>query len=174
MYEDVETGLYYNRFRYYNPKSGLYLSQDPIGLLGGIALYAFVHNANSWVDIFGLHGTGGAYLFELENGKRYVGKGEAPRMEQSITQRTAQAKSPVSVKSHISTGGDNELGKMVEHKIMKDEGFVKGSVPENYLNSHLSGQTAWDSNPHLQQKATDLANQLKADFDAKKAAILCH
>ncbi|WP_194298502.1 RHS repeat domain-containing protein [Capnocytophaga canimorsus] len=33
QYEDVETGLYYNRFRYYDPNSGLYVSQDPIGLL---------------------------------------------------------------------------------------------------------------------------------------------
>ena len=32
QYEDVETGLYYNRFRYYNPESGLYISQDPIRL----------------------------------------------------------------------------------------------------------------------------------------------
>jgi uncharacterized protein RhaS with RHS repeats len=48
--------LYYNRFRYYNPDSGLYLSQDPIRLDGGNAFYAYVHNCNSWVDIFGLHG----------------------------------------------------------------------------------------------------------------------
>jgi RHS repeat-associated protein len=54
QYEDLETGLYYNRFRYYNPDTGLYLSQDPIGLFGGMALYAFVHDANSFVDIFGL------------------------------------------------------------------------------------------------------------------------
>ncbi|MWP50488.1 RHS repeat-associated core domain-containing protein, partial [Gilliamella sp. Lep-s21] len=32
--EDVETGLYYNRFRYYNPETGLYISQDPIKLAG--------------------------------------------------------------------------------------------------------------------------------------------
>ncbi|MDR1603073.1 MAG: RHS repeat-associated core domain-containing protein [Tannerella sp.] len=34
QYEDSETGLYYNRFRYYDPSSGAYLSQDPIGLAG--------------------------------------------------------------------------------------------------------------------------------------------
>nr|WP_233173147.1 DUF6531 domain-containing protein [Flavobacterium sp. ASV13] len=169
QYEDVETSLYYNRFRYYNTESGLYLNQDPIGLLGGIALYAFVHNCNSWVDIFGLAGTGGAYLFELENGQKYIGKGEATRMEESILQRTTQTGSKVSVKSSISTGGDNELGKMVEHKLMKDAGFEKGFVPDGYLNSFLSGQTAWDANPHLQEKATQLADEIKKDFDAKKA-----
>ena len=35
QYEDAETGLYYNRFRYYDPKAGSYISQDPIGLAGG-------------------------------------------------------------------------------------------------------------------------------------------
>ena len=50
QYEDAETGLYYNRFRYYDPQAGSYLSQDPIGLLGGLALYAYVADPASWVD----------------------------------------------------------------------------------------------------------------------------
>jgi len=36
QYEDEETGLYYNRFRYYDPESGEFVSQDPIGLAGGV------------------------------------------------------------------------------------------------------------------------------------------
>ena len=32
QYEDEETGLYYNRFRYYDSNAGSYISQDPIGL----------------------------------------------------------------------------------------------------------------------------------------------
>ena len=31
----------------------MYLSQDPIGLLGGTVLYVYVHDTNLWVDIFG-------------------------------------------------------------------------------------------------------------------------
>jgi RHS repeat-associated protein len=54
QYEDSETGLYYNRFRYYLPEEGIYLSQDPIGLNGGNALYTYVHNSNNYVDVFGL------------------------------------------------------------------------------------------------------------------------
>jgi RHS repeat-associated protein len=41
QYEDFETGLYYNRFRYYDPGAGEYVSQDPIGLKGGFALHAY-------------------------------------------------------------------------------------------------------------------------------------
>ena len=55
QYEDVETGLYYNRFRYYEPNTGTYISQDPIGLVGGNRLYGHVHDTNSWLDILGLH-----------------------------------------------------------------------------------------------------------------------
>ena len=54
QYADVETDLYYNRFRYYNPDTGTYLSQDPIRLAGGNAFYAYVHDCNSWIDPFGL------------------------------------------------------------------------------------------------------------------------
>ena len=35
QYEDAETGLYYNRFRYYDPEAGQYVSQDPIRLKSG-------------------------------------------------------------------------------------------------------------------------------------------
>jgi RHS repeat-associated protein len=54
QYEDSETGLFYNRFRYYSAEEGVYLSQDPTRLRGGCILYGFVCNVNSFVDIFGL------------------------------------------------------------------------------------------------------------------------
>ncbi|KGN80898.1 hypothetical protein HR13_02705 [Porphyromonas gulae] len=54
QYWDEETDLCYNRFRYYNPSSGTYISQDPIRLAGGIALYGYVHDSNSWIDPLGL------------------------------------------------------------------------------------------------------------------------
>jgi RHS repeat-associated protein len=60
QYEDSETGLFYNRFRYYSPEEGGYLSQDPIGLDGGISFYSYVFDTNNWIDIFGLQ-LGGSY-----------------------------------------------------------------------------------------------------------------
>ena len=55
QYEDAETGLYYNRFRYYDPNTGNYISQDPIGLAGNNpTLYGYVSDTNMWVDILGL------------------------------------------------------------------------------------------------------------------------
>lgn len=42
--EDVETGLFYNRHRYFDPNLGRYLTQDPIGLEGGLNLYSYTRN----------------------------------------------------------------------------------------------------------------------------------
>ena len=54
QYEDEETGLYYNRFRYYSPIEGMYTQKDPIGLNGGLVLYGYVQDTNNSIDIFGL------------------------------------------------------------------------------------------------------------------------
>ncbi|WP_179038509.1 RHS repeat-associated core domain-containing protein [Limnobaculum xujianqingii] len=54
QYFDEESGLHYNRYRYYDPVSGGYVSQDPIGLAGGLNIYAYTPNALSWIDPLGL------------------------------------------------------------------------------------------------------------------------
>jgi RHS repeat-associated protein len=51
---DEETGLHYNRFRYYSPRLGRYLQSDPIGQSGGINLYAYATNPLVRVDVLGL------------------------------------------------------------------------------------------------------------------------
>ncbi len=55
QYYDQETGLHYNYFRYYDPTAGRYVTPDPIGLEGGINLFAYVkNNPTNWVDLLGL------------------------------------------------------------------------------------------------------------------------
>ena len=56
QYLDEETGLAYNRFRYYSPEEGMYLSQDPAGLMGGMRCYGYVKDPNGWTDVLGLSG----------------------------------------------------------------------------------------------------------------------
>ncbi len=51
---DEESGLYYNRNRYYNPLLGRYITQDPIGLAGGWSLYAYPLNPVNGIDPLGL------------------------------------------------------------------------------------------------------------------------
>ncbi len=54
QYYDHDIELAYNRFRYYNPETGTYISQDPIGLEGGMPQYNYSSDSNLWIDIFGL------------------------------------------------------------------------------------------------------------------------
>ncbi|EFD2961187.1 RHS repeat protein, partial [Escherichia coli] len=51
---DEESGLYYNRHRYYDPLHGRYITQDPIGLKGGWNFYQYPLNPVINVDPQGL------------------------------------------------------------------------------------------------------------------------
>ncbi|MEE4780836.1 RHS repeat-associated core domain-containing protein [Pseudomonas alliivorans] len=59
QYFDEETGLHYNTFRYYDPEVGRFVTQDPIGVLGGFNLYSYTLNPFSDIDPWGLCGTKG-------------------------------------------------------------------------------------------------------------------
>lgn len=54
QYFDSETGLHYNRMRYYDPDCGRFISHDPIGLSGGINTYLYAPNPTGWIDPLGL------------------------------------------------------------------------------------------------------------------------
>ncbi|WP_407265591.1 RHS repeat domain-containing protein [Tenacibaculum maritimum] len=58
QYYDKEIELAYNRFRYYDPDDGRYISKDPIGLLSGeYGFYNYVGDSNGWIDPMGLEKT---------------------------------------------------------------------------------------------------------------------
>ncbi|WP_223599010.1 RHS repeat-associated core domain-containing protein [Chryseobacterium sp. GVT01B] len=111
QYEDIETdGLYYNRYRYYDSSSGVYLSKDPIGLFGNNPNpYAYVFDSNNWVDIFGLDplGTTGYAVYALyENGSStpyYVGI-----TKQNVGDRMSQ---------HMDTG---RYGETTTHRVLQE------------------------------------------------------
>lgn len=59
QYADPETGLNYNVYRYYDPATGRYLSQDPLGLAPAPNPVAYVSNPHSAKDPLGLMPKGG-------------------------------------------------------------------------------------------------------------------
>lgn len=58
--QNIETGLYYYGYRFYDPTNGRWLSKDPLGEMGGLNLYGFVTNDGlNRADFLGLNFWGG-------------------------------------------------------------------------------------------------------------------
>lgn len=74
QFEDVETGLYYNHWRYYDKGTGRYITPDPLGLAGGDNVYAYVNDTPThFVDAPGL------LLFAFDGtGNKDYGAGNSP------------------------------------------------------------------------------------------------
>jgi len=60
QYRDDETGLHYNRFRYYDADAGQYISRDPLGLRAGLRVYGYVGDPGVASDPLGLAPVAGA------------------------------------------------------------------------------------------------------------------
>ncbi len=102
-YFDAETGLHYNRFRYYDPLIGRYLQSDPLGLAGGINLYAYNANPLTQVDIVGWE-----HANDVGGGKGKSNKAAG-----------ADAESPKAKR------GDSEAAEAVAAKAGMDPGHLK-------------------------------------------------
>ncbi|CAN7709447.1 DUF6531 domain-containing protein [Variovorax sp. LjRoot290] len=86
-YFDAETGLHYNRHRYYEPASGRYLCDDPIGLRGGLSGYLYCTNPIGFIDPWGLTGDPAKathITYEgVKDGKPYIGYASKPGLGHS-------------------------------------------------------------------------------------------
>jgi len=97
QYDDSETGLYYNRFRYYDPNLGQYISQDPIGLAGGNpTLYGYVGDTNGWIDPLGLARSAG-------NGGNSQGNTTQTRAQQLATNAANGANAETLIYNRLQT-----------------------------------------------------------------------
>ncbi|WP_334597076.1 RHS repeat-associated core domain-containing protein [Pseudomonas alvandae] len=73
QYHDRESGLHYNRHRYYNPETGRYLTLDPSKLKGGLNGYRYTLNPTGWVDPLGLEDCPGKGKCAPEQGDQAPG-----------------------------------------------------------------------------------------------------
>jgi RHS repeat-associated protein len=79
-YCDAETGLHYNRYRYYLPDFGRYLQSDPIDIEGGHNLYAYAQDSNPLrdVDLFGLACAAAEALLKSAQKEGLIGRDGEP------------------------------------------------------------------------------------------------
>jgi RHS repeat-associated protein len=118
-YFDRETGLHYNRFRYFSPELGRYLQSDPAGQVAAINVYAYPHNPLTVVDIDG-----------LGKGK---GSGRAPKGKQPGTKDVGCTKglppnmTPEEVREHLKAKADKL---MADIKKAQEEGHHFVTAPD--------------------------------------------
>lgn len=154
-YLDPETGLHYNRFRYYSPELGRYLQSDPIGAAGGLNVYAYPANPLTVVDVLGLNcgdakgaksgGEGGPHSKSAKLGDDVGdianGVGMNPQHVKNLQQRAAakgeriivRGSNPESLKWHNKTyNGKPANAKPVEvkHKTAKPPNEPAGLVTD--------------------------------------------
>jgi RHS repeat-associated protein len=128
QYEDAETGLYYNRFRYYSPEEGVYISQDPIGIEGSVYLYSYVHDTNSWVDIWGLNKNSnneishfGIYQITIDGEVYKYGKADLNRVTQAGFDNEPR---PTRLHQQVRKLREQYPGNVIDGKVINDLGNV--------------------------------------------------
>ncbi len=107
QHNDPETGLYYNRHRYYDPHSGRYISQDPIGFKGGLNLHQYTPNPIQRIDPLGLDW--GAFVNSM------------PAVQQQASYAMYLAEQGVSNEEYAQRMSDFTTGR-------RDPGPLEGSV----------------------------------------------
>jgi RHS repeat-associated protein len=139
QYVEVETGLCYNTFRYYDPDIGRFISEDPIGLLGGTNLYGFAPNTDGWIDPWGWNPCRKS-IRVAERTKKGVRRGRF-LTEKQAQNRLRQGKD---VFVYSSKKGAKRLAKKVSptkkpmaHSAHQDKtGSTEGRLPHVHPNAH--------------------------------------
>ncbi len=140
-YEDSELGLFYNRFRHYDPALGRYLQSDPMGIAGGTNLYAYASNPLTAVDVFGLHKP----KKEDGPGKKTTGEDdENGRAERKAKKKEISAVDGSEVPGAATVVEHSEDGKVVaryyldkDGRTIRAEGLL--DPPANYTKEGVSG-----------------------------------
>jgi len=151
---DTETGLYFYRARYFDPATGRFLSEDPIGFRGGLNLYQYVKNqptryvdptgkAISSVDAAMEQAIARGDLAEIEELLQTVGDELSPGMRQA-----AQAA--------VDNGGVDAGGAKSARELVKHPKYLQR------LEDELAGlrkqlcEAAQKARPNLQKEIADL------------------
>ena len=158
QYEDEETGLYYNRFRYYDPESGEYVSQDPIGLVGGLGPHSYVSDPQIWFDPLGLRKCGLSKADKLKMGKAPAGMNR-PHRHHIVMENAPKNWNPTA-RQHVL----DSQAILSKHSIDKNKDLANFTWSPNqghsqdYAKKVADRLTAADASGGKAQVLTELAN----------------
>ncbi|TKJ55378.1 type IV secretion protein Rhs, partial [Pseudomonas sp. CFBP13506] len=153
QYFDPESGLHYNRHRYYNPDVGRYLTPDPVKLAGGINAYQYVLNPTGWIDPLGLTSKktncpegpysvivpgGGLDAHEAAGGhlkEKHIG-----RTNQQLLYRLRQEPNiPAASTFHDRAAAEREISVVLDENQDKIDNFLKGNQNQLIINQETKG-----------------------------------
>jgi RHS repeat-associated protein len=120
---DPETGLQYNRFRYYSPELARYLQADPAGLEGGINEYAYPASPLVDVDLDGLAKRGGTAT-SRRSGRKAKGKAKGADADCPLQERVGWV-APYGEQKKVTGDGsvdrDHQPSKLAIKKAIADD-----------------------------------------------------
>ncbi|OOK93615.1 RHS repeat-associated core domain-containing protein [Pseudomonas syringae] len=171
QYFDAETGLHYNRHRYYNPGTGRFLTPDPIKLAGGLNNYQYVPNPTGWVDPLGLSADcPGNKNDSIESRKH---EPEPPELSRSGAFKQAKSEAGIPKSQHPDQIYDPTTGKTQQYRyvrmtdragesILNSEGkptltreyqYTRGDGSKIIIQDHSAGHQYHEANKVGDQKA---------------------
>jgi RHS repeat-associated protein len=133
---DEESGLSYNRFRYYDPADGRFVSPDPIGLAGGRNFYEYVANPITWIDPLGL---------AKGSGCKDEKPGE-PEKTPRAARREAMRKEGIPTSQQPFSQSSNESGREYQYRVPRAGGDTEiKSVQQQTMDSSHPGENHWEA-----------------------------
>jgi RHS repeat-associated protein len=146
QYYDEETGLHYNLNRYYDPFTGRYITQDPLGILGGLNSYQYANgDPINWIDPLG--------LIKVENNgfEGVAGKGASG----SLTGQQTKLPPNASTENIRSLARENESAKILSQNgyhveqnpitsgVKNLDYKINGEIFDNYAPSSGNIRNIW-------------------------------
>ena len=144
QWHDEETGLHYNRFRYYAPGWGCFIARDPYRMGAGFLEYAYAPNPLMWIDFFGLDSV---YVVRRPDGSvRYVGITNENHTDGTTLQRQSQHRqNPQRANWElevIATDIDHDTARGVEQGLMDELGGPKSMKrPNQHLDNEINSMS---------------------------------
>lgn len=160
QYADRETGWHYNRFRYFDPAAGQFVSPDPLGFVASPNEFRYAPNPISWFDFLGLTcGNVGCpnycvYVLKYQGRVVYIGiTMEAPQARCNQHKQTK-------IFDHMTVIANCTVGNAAQNRVAARD--IEGSALYNvYAGSHAAGGQA--TNPAIQANGLMNAQRLPAN-----------